>query len=108
MASGLAVRRNTVDQGNGALRRPDDVAHGDLGRGPGQAIPSRGALHPLDQPGPLQFAEQVGNVGGGDALTAGNFGPGYNALPTVEGNVHHRPHCVSALGGKSHSDFIVA
>jgi len=101
-ASGLAAGGDTVDQGNGALCRPDDVAHGDLGRGPRQAVPPGGAFHSLDQPGPLQFAEQLGDVGGGDALTAGNFGPGDGALPGVEGNVHHRPHRISALGGKSH------
>jgi len=102
LASGLAAGGDAVDQGNGALRRPDDVAHSDLGRGPRQAIASGGAFHPLDQPGPLQFAEQLGDVGGGDALAAGNIGPGDGTLPSVEGNVHHRPHRVSALGGKSH------
>jgi hypothetical protein len=70
-ASGLAARDDTVDQGNGALRRPDDVAHSDLGRGPRQAVSPGGAFYPLDQPGPLQFAEQLGDVGGRDALAAG-------------------------------------
>jgi hypothetical protein len=80
----------------------DDVGHGNLRHGLGQAIAAARTPNAGHEMVAAQFAEQLLQIGQGDSLPVGDAGKGHGAGVLPQCEIDHRRHRETSFGRQSH------